>query len=45
MKLDDNVLYRQIDIGGGVMVNVSQEDYGKKIVFCEALEKYECVCW
>ncbi len=28
-KLEDNTSQRQIDIGGGVMVNVGQEDYGK----------------
>lgn len=27
-KLDDNATQRQIDVGGGVMVNVGQEDYG-----------------
>lgn len=27
-KLDDNAAQRQIDIGGGVMVNIGQEDYG-----------------
>lgn len=27
-KLDDTAAQRQIDIGGGVMVNVGQEEYG-----------------
>ena len=27
-KLEDSSTHRQIDIGGGVMVNVGQEDYG-----------------
>lgn len=27
-KLDDNTTQRQIDIGGGLMVNTGQEDYG-----------------
>lgn len=27
-KLEDNSAQRQIDIGGGVMVNAGQEDYG-----------------
>lgn len=27
-KLEDNSAQRQIDVGGGVMVNVGQEDYG-----------------
>lgn len=27
-KLEDNSVQRQIDIGGGVMVNITQEDYG-----------------
>lgn len=27
-KLEDNSSQRQIDVGGGVMVNVGQEDYG-----------------
>lgn len=32
-KLEDNTSQRQIDIGGGVMVNVGQEDYGETL-FC-----------
>lgn len=28
-KLEDSSTQRQIDIGGGVMVNITQEDYGK----------------
>lgn len=28
-KLDDSAAQRQIDIGGGVMVNMGQEDYGR----------------
>lgn len=28
-KLEDNSTQRQIDIGGGVVVNITQEDYGK----------------
>lgn len=27
-KLEDSAAQRQIDIGGGVMVNMGQEDYG-----------------
>lgn len=27
-KLDDTTTQRQIDIGGGLMVNTGQEDYG-----------------
>lgn len=27
-KLEDTAAQRQIDIGGGVMVNMGQEDYG-----------------
>lgn len=27
-KLDDTSTHRQIDIGGGLMVNTGQEDYG-----------------
>lgn len=27
-KLEDTAAQRQIDIGGGVMVNMRQEDYG-----------------
>ena len=27
-KLEDSAAHRQIDIGGGVMVNMGQEDYG-----------------
>lgn len=27
-KLDDATTQRQIDIGGGLMVNTGQEDYG-----------------
>lgn len=30
-KLDENTAQRQIDIGGGVMVNVGQEDYGRPL--------------
>ncbi|XP_069773353.1 chromatin-remodeling ATPase INO80 isoform X2 [Narcine bancroftii] len=41
MKLDDNVLYRQIDIGGGVMVNVSQEDYDSEYYKAQALKNAE----
>lgn len=32
-KLEDNSGHRQIDIGGGVMVNVGQEDYGKSLPY------------
>lgn len=28
-KLEDSSIQRQIDIGGGVVVNITQEDYGK----------------
>lgn len=29
-KLDDTSTQRQIDIGGGLMVNTGQEDYGTR---------------
>lgn len=29
-KLEDRSSQRQIDIGGGVIVNMGQEDYGKR---------------
>lgn len=28
-KLEDSSTQRQIDIGGGVVVNITQEDYGE----------------
>lgn len=28
-KLEDSSTQRQIDIGGGVLVNITQEDYGE----------------
>lgn len=31
-KLEDSSTQRQIDIGGGVVVNITQEDYGKSWV-------------
>ena len=31
-KLEDNAAQRQIDIGGGVMVNMGQEDYGMNCI-------------
>lgn len=31
-KLEDSSTQRQIDIGGGVVVNITQEDYGKKFI-------------
>ncbi|XP_066533049.1 chromatin-remodeling ATPase INO80 [Hoplias malabaricus] len=36
-KLDENTSQRQIDIGGGVMVNVSQEDYDSEYYKSQAL--------
>lgn len=32
-KLEDNSTQRQIDIGGGVVVNITQEDYGKWLIY------------
>ncbi|KAK7150298.1 hypothetical protein R3I93_011523 [Phoxinus phoxinus] len=37
-KLDDNTSQRQIDIGGGVMVNVGQEDYDSEYYKSQALK-------
>lgn len=31
-KLEDSSTQRQIDIGGGVVVNITQEDYGKQFI-------------
>lgn len=31
-KLEDNSAQRQIDVGGGIMVNMGQEDYGMNVV-------------
>lgn len=31
-KLEDTAAQRQINIGGGVMVNMGQEDYGMNIL-------------
>lgn len=31
-KLEDSSTQRQIDIGGGVVVNITQEDYGKQFM-------------
>ncbi|XP_028857954.1 chromatin-remodeling ATPase INO80 isoform X2 [Denticeps clupeoides] len=36
-KLEDNSAQRQIDIGGGVMVNVGQEDYDSEYYKAQAL--------
>ncbi|XP_030626965.1 chromatin-remodeling ATPase INO80 [Chanos chanos] len=36
-KLEDNTAQRQIDIGGGVMVNVGQEDYDSEYYKAQAL--------
>ncbi|KAI1897287.1 hypothetical protein AGOR_G00081770 [Albula goreensis] len=36
-KLEDSSTHRQIDIGGGVMVNVSQEDYDSEYYKSQAL--------
>ncbi|MGH0172112.1 UNVERIFIED_CONTAM: hypothetical protein FKN15_062644 [Acipenser sinensis] len=41
MKLDDSSAHRQIDIGGGVMVNVSHEDYDSNYYKSEALKNAE----
>lgn len=32
-KLEDSSTQRQIDIGGGVVVNITQDDYGKWFVY------------
>ncbi|XP_066550121.1 chromatin-remodeling ATPase INO80 isoform X2 [Amia ocellicauda] len=40
-KLEDNSTHRQIDIGGGVMVNVSQEDYDSDYYKSQALRNAE----
>lgn len=32
-KLEDSSTQRQIDIGGGVVVNITQEDYGKWFIY------------
>lgn len=32
-KLEDSSTQRQIDIGGGVVVNITQEDYGKWLTY------------
>lgn len=32
-KLEDSSTQRQIDIGGGVVVNITQEDYGKRFIY------------
>lgn len=32
-KLEDSSTQRQIDIGGGVVVNITQEDYGKRFTY------------
>lgn len=40
-KLEDSSTQRQIDIGGGVVVNITQEDYGKQFIHnpsCALLE-------
>lgn len=52
-KLEDNAAQRQIDIGGGVMVNMGQEDYGMNglVKFILLLENSHLVtetqywCW
>lgn len=31
-KLEDNSAQRQIDVGGGIMVNMGQEDYGTELL-------------
>lgn len=37
-QLDDSAAHRQIDIGGGVMVNVGQEDYDSEFYKSQALQ-------
>lgn len=32
-KLEDSSTQRQIDIGGGVVVNITQEDYGQWFIY------------
>uniref|UniRef100_A0A8C9VS55 Chromatin-remodeling ATPase INO80 n=1 Tax=Scleropages formosus TaxID=113540 RepID=A0A8C9VS55_SCLFO len=40
-KLEENATHRQIDIGGGVMVNVGQEEYDSEYYKSEALRNAE----
>ncbi|XP_015206337.2 chromatin-remodeling ATPase INO80 isoform X2 [Lepisosteus oculatus] len=40
-KLEDNSTYRQIDVGGGVMVNVGQEEYDSDYYKTQALRNAE----
>ncbi|KAJ1104389.1 hypothetical protein NDU88_001801 [Pleurodeles waltl] len=40
-KLDDNSAQRQIDIGGGVVVNITQEDYDSEYYKAQALKNAE----
>ncbi|XP_023668681.2 chromatin-remodeling ATPase INO80 isoform X1 [Paramormyrops kingsleyae] len=40
-KLEDNSAHRQIDIGGGVIVNVSQEEYDSNYYKSQALRNAE----
>lgn len=47
-KLEDNSAQRQIDIGGGVMVNAGQEDYGTTHLMSYAQNLHVisfCLCW
>lgn len=40
-KLEDTSAQRQIDIGGGVMVNAGQEDYGmKRLMSCPKINSF-----
>lgn len=42
-KLEDTAAQRQIDIGGGVMVNMGQEDYGMQVLL-KLQENFETRC-
>lgn len=42
-KLEDSAAHRQIDIGGGVMVNMGQEDYGGNSLYNEYLVVYQAI--
>lgn len=42
-KLEDSSTQRQIDIGGGVVVNITQEDYGKRFTY-SPMHSFESYC-
>uniref|UniRef100_A0A4W3JH07 Chromatin-remodeling ATPase INO80 n=1 Tax=Callorhinchus milii TaxID=7868 RepID=A0A4W3JH07_CALMI len=41
LKLDDSVTYRQVHIGGGVLINLTQEDYDSEYYKAQALKNAE----